>query len=89
MAWAVVALGLVLVAEGLLWALAPDLVEDLLAALRALSREERRLAGLAALALGPRSSLGRSRLRRISDTKPHTVLTARDGTVRCRFRGVG
>ena len=52
MAWALVALGLVLVAEGLIWALAPRLVEDLLAALRAMTLEERRLAGLAALALG-------------------------------------
>jgi hypothetical protein len=52
MAWALLALGLVLVAEGLLWALAPRAVESLLAALRALSLEERRLAGLAALALG-------------------------------------
>lgn len=52
MAWALLALGLVLVVEGLLWALAPRLVENLLAALRALSVEERRLAGLAALALG-------------------------------------
>jgi hypothetical protein len=52
MTWALLALGLVLVVEGLLWALAPRMVEDLLAALRALSLEERRLAGLAALALG-------------------------------------
>lgn len=52
MAWALLALGLVLMVEGLLWALAPRLIEDLLAALRALSLEERRLAGLAALALG-------------------------------------
>ena len=52
MAWALLAVGLVLVVEGLLWALAPQLVEDLLAALRALSLDERRLAGLAALALG-------------------------------------
>lgn len=52
MAWALLALGLVLVVEGLIWALAPRLVENLLAALRALSLEERRLAGLAALALG-------------------------------------
>lgn len=52
MAWALLGLGLVLVVEGLLWALAPRLVENLLAALRALSIEERRLAGLAALALG-------------------------------------
>ena len=50
--WALLAPGLVLVVEGLLWALAPHLVEDLLAALRTLSVEERRLAGLAALALG-------------------------------------
>jgi uncharacterized protein YjeT (DUF2065 family) len=50
--WALLALGLVLVVEGLVWALAPGLIEDLLAALRALSLEERRLAGLAALALG-------------------------------------
>ena len=52
MAWALVALGLVLVAEGLIWAFAPRLVEDLLAALRAMTLDERRLAGLAALALG-------------------------------------
>ena len=52
MSWALLALGLVLVVEGLLWTLAPRLVEDLLAALQALSLEERRLAGLAALALG-------------------------------------
>jgi hypothetical protein len=52
MGWALLALGLVLVVEGLFWALAPHLVENLLAALRALSVEERRLAGLAALALG-------------------------------------
>lgn len=52
MAWALLALGLVLVVEGLVWALAPGLVEDLLAALRSLSHEERRLAGLGAVALG-------------------------------------
>lgn len=50
--WALLAPGLVLVVEGLLWVLAPHLVEDLLAALRTLSVEERRMAGLAALALG-------------------------------------
>jgi uncharacterized protein len=52
MSQALLALGLVLVAEGLLWALAPRLVEDLLAALQALTLDERRLAGVAALALG-------------------------------------
>ena len=52
MSQALLALGLVLVAEGLLWVLAPRLVEELLAALQALTLDERRLAGVAALALG-------------------------------------
>ena len=52
MAWTLIALGSALLAEGLLWVLAPHLVENLLAMLRSLSLEERRLAGLAALALG-------------------------------------
>ncbi|MGK7654775.1 MULTISPECIES: DUF2065 domain-containing protein [unclassified Roseovarius] len=46
------ALGLVLIVEGLVYALAPSLVEQLLAALRALPEEQRRLIGLAALAFG-------------------------------------
>ena len=46
------ALGLVLIVEGLVYALAPFLVEDLLAALRNLSLEARRLVGLTALVLG-------------------------------------
>ena len=49
---AVLALGLVLIVEGLVYALAPSLVEDMLAALRALTLEQRRMIGLAALALG-------------------------------------
>lgn len=49
---AVLALGLVLVVEGLVYALAPSLVEDMLAALRALSLEQRRLIGLLAIAAG-------------------------------------
>ncbi len=52
MGLALLALGLVLVAEGLLYALAPSLVEDLLAALSAMTLEQRRLAGLLAVALG-------------------------------------
>jgi uncharacterized protein YjeT (DUF2065 family) len=52
MAWALLALGLVLVVEGLLWALAPRLIEDLLATLRSMPIEARRLAGLAALSVG-------------------------------------
>jgi uncharacterized protein YjeT (DUF2065 family) len=49
---AILALGLVLIVEGLVYALAPSLVEDLLAALRELPLETRRLVGLAALAVG-------------------------------------
>lgn len=52
MGTALFALGLVLVVEGLVYALAPSLVEDLLAALRAMSVEQRRLVGLAAVAVG-------------------------------------
>jgi uncharacterized protein YjeT (DUF2065 family) len=49
---ALLALGLVLVVEGLVYVLAPSLVEDLLAAMRALTIEQRRLVGLLAVALG-------------------------------------
>lgn len=49
---ALLALGLVLILEGLVYALAPSLIEDLLEALRALPLEQRRFVGLAALALG-------------------------------------
>lgn len=46
------AFGLVLIVEGLVYALAPWLVEDLLAALRQMSLETRRLAGFAAISVG-------------------------------------
>ena len=49
---AILAIGLVLIVEGLVYALAPSLVEEMLAALRALTLEQRRMIGLAALALG-------------------------------------
>jgi uncharacterized protein YjeT (DUF2065 family) len=49
---ALLALGLVLIVEGLVYALAPSLVEDLLAAMRAMTIEQRRLLGLVAIALG-------------------------------------
>jgi uncharacterized protein YjeT (DUF2065 family) len=52
MGFILLALGLVLIAEGLVYALAPSLVERLLEMLRMLSEEQRRNAGLAALALG-------------------------------------
>jgi len=46
------AIGLVLVIEGLVYALAPSLVEDLLEALRNLSLEMRRTFGFLVLVLG-------------------------------------
>lgn len=52
MATALLALGLVLVAEGLIWALAPGLIEEMLAVLRRLTPDQRRMAGLTAAALG-------------------------------------
>ncbi len=52
MAYILLAIGLVLVLEGLVYALAPSIVEDLLAALKSLTLEQRRMIGLGALALG-------------------------------------
>jgi len=52
MATILLAIGLVLVIEGLVYALAPWLIDSMLEALRDLSLEQRRIAGLVALALG-------------------------------------
>jgi hypothetical protein len=49
---AALALGLVLIVEGLAYVLAPQLVEQMLEALRALPPEARRLLGLLALVTG-------------------------------------
>ena len=46
------ALGLVLIVEGLVYALAPRIIEDMLVALRAIPPEARRMLGLVALATG-------------------------------------
>jgi hypothetical protein len=46
------AIGLVLIVEGLVYALAPSFIEDLLDRLRTLPLETRRMMGLAALAAG-------------------------------------
>lgn len=51
-ALALTGLGLVLLIEGLVYALAPSLIEDMLAALRSLGLPERHLVGLAVLATG-------------------------------------
>ncbi len=52
MNFVVLAIGLVLVVEGLVLALAPRRIEDALRVLLALSEDRRRLIGLGALALG-------------------------------------
>jgi len=49
---ALLAVGLVLIIEGLVYALAPSILEDLLEAMRSLSTEQRRALGLLAIALG-------------------------------------
>ena len=49
---ALLAIGLVLIVEGLVYALAPSLIEDLLDRLRPLPLETRRMMGLVALAAG-------------------------------------
>ena len=52
MSWLATGLGLVLVIEGLVLALAPLRMEDMLRALAVLSRDQRRVIGLVALAVG-------------------------------------
>ena len=52
MEYVLLALGLVLIVEGLVYALAPSLIEQLLAAMRDLPVEARRLIGLFSLVLG-------------------------------------
>lgn len=52
MAWLAQGLGLVLVIEGLIFALFPARLDDLVAAMAALGRDGRRLIGLVALAIG-------------------------------------
>lgn len=49
---ALLAIGLVLIVEGLVYALAPSLIEDLLDRLRTLPLETRWMMGLVALAAG-------------------------------------
>lgn len=48
----ILAIGLVLIVEGLVYALAPSLVEQMLEALRGLTPEARRTLGFLALVLG-------------------------------------
>ncbi|SEN08154.1 hypothetical protein SAMN04488012_105186 [Palleronia salina] len=52
MATILLAIGLVLIIEGLVFALAPSRLEDLLAALKQMPIETRRLVGFGALTLG-------------------------------------
>jgi len=48
----ILAIGLVLIVEGLVYALAPSLIEQMLAALRDIPPEARRLMGLLAIVTG-------------------------------------
>ena len=52
MSWVLLAIGLVLCLEGLVFALAPSRLEDLLDALSQIPHETRRVIGLGALAMG-------------------------------------
>lgn len=52
MALILLALGLVMIFEGLVYALAPSLIEQLLAALREMPEDQRRIMGLVALGIG-------------------------------------
>ena len=51
-AYILLALGLVLLIEGLVYALAPSLIEQLLAALKEMPIDQRRIMGLFAMILG-------------------------------------
>jgi len=50
--WVILGLGLVLLLEGLVYALAPSLIEEMLAALKTLTLEARRLIGFVAMTIG-------------------------------------
>ncbi|GGD45836.1 DUF2065 domain-containing protein [Sinisalibacter lacisalsi] len=52
MGWIALGLGLVLVIEGLVFALAPSRLDGIVAMMAALSPEQRRLIGLIAITLG-------------------------------------
>lgn len=52
MAWILLALGLVMIVEGLAYALAPSLIEEMLQLLRNLPLETRRQIGVLALVMG-------------------------------------
>jgi uncharacterized protein len=52
MTWVLLAIGLVLVAEGLAFALAPSRIEEALRALAAMPADQRRMLGLGMLAVG-------------------------------------
>ena len=52
MSWVLLAIGLVLVVEGLVFALAPSRLEEMLALIARMPVETRRLIGLTALAMG-------------------------------------
>ena len=52
MAWIALGLGLVLVIEGLVFALAPSRLDEIVEIMAKLTREQRRVIGLVAVAIG-------------------------------------
>lgn len=52
MSWIALGLGLVLIVEGLVFALAPSRLDEIVEMMRALSVDQRRMIGLGAIALG-------------------------------------
>ena len=94
---AFLALGLVLIVEGLVYALAPSLVKQMLVALAAIPPEARRLLGLLALVIGlalvaAAKALGVGFLHRQHKTEQEGKETGRQNThqvssseTKCRF----
>jgi uncharacterized protein YjeT (DUF2065 family) len=52
MGWIALGLGLVLIVEGLVFALAPSRLDEIVEMMRALTVDQRRLIGLGAIAIG-------------------------------------
>ena len=67
MAWILLALGLVMIVEGLAYALAPLLIEEMLQLLRSLPLEARRQIGVLALVMGVLLAWGGHALLRASN----------------------
>ena len=92
MHWLLLGAGLVLVIEGLVLALLPNRLEEILEALNKIPHETRRLIGLTAITIGVDSRLSRTadRVVRAPESRitknvshVHTPLSDCDGRLRC------